>query len=197
MGSVFDAVSHLQDKSQESAGDKCLESGESIISRKGLPAIARAAIDMGNGKSGVDSHRPQSFHTSDPMSPRPIDPSLLFGMERTFYSAINVGTLVIFFGFGLMMIDTSDAHRFFAQGCIIVVAGLVYIGCSWLTHCSRMRMLSRGQKVTIRNSAVWTGCLACLLCVCIALELYYSYKYPYMERSTPVDVNVMSTTVAP
>lgn len=138
------------------------------------------------------------------MPPRPIDPSLLFGMERTLYSAMNVGTLVIFFGFGLMMVTPTNPQRFFAQGCIIVVAGLVYIGCSWLIHCSRMRMLSRGQKVTTRNSAVWTGCLACLLCVCIGLELYYSYQYPYMERSMPVDVNnptggmgVMSTTVTP
>jgi len=153
-------------------------------------------------ESACDAHFPNSSQTSDPSMPlRLVDPSLLFGMERTLYSAINVGMLVVMFGFGLMMVDNSDVHGFFVQGCIIAVAGLAFIGCSWLTHCSRMWMLSEGRPVTTRNSAAWTGVLVFLVFVCIGIELYYGYKYPYMQRSMPVDLNnptgdlaAMSTT---
>jgi hypothetical protein len=118
-----------------------------------------------------------------------IDPSLLFGMERTLYSAVNVGALVIMFGFGLMMVSPAHFQQYYIQGCIIAVAGLTFIGCSWLNHFMRMRILSQGGQVTICNSAAWTGCLMFLMCVCVCLELYYGYTHPYMERSMPVDVN--------
>jgi len=134
-----------------------------------------------------------------------VDPSLLFGMERTLYSAINVGMLVIVFGFGLMMVSNHDVQGFFVQGCIIVAAGIAFIGGSWVTHWCRMRTLSKGQKVTVRNSAVWTAFLVFLLLVVIGMELYHSHKYPYLRRSMPVDVNnptisdlaVRSTTIEP
>merc|ERR1719401_21957 len=128
---------------------------------------------------------------------RHIDPSLLFGMERTLNSALNLGVTMTFFGLGLMMVSNQNTKDFFAQGCAIVSCCIIYIVFSWTVHVHRMRMLNRGQPVSIGNSIVWTGLLMFLMCLCIGFELMYSYKYPYMERSMPVDVNEITTTMAP
>jgi len=120
---------------------------------------------------------------------RHIDPSLLFGMERTLNSALNLGVTMTFFGLGLMMVSNIDRKKFFAQGCTMASFCLLYMVFSWVTHLHRMQMLRRGQPVSTGNSTVWTGSLIFLMCLCVGLELIYAYYYPYMERSMPVDVN--------
>jgi len=125
-----------------------------------------------------------------------IDATLLFGMERTFYSALNVTVTLVFFGLGLMMVSNINRKEFFAQGCTMASFCLLYMVFSWVTHLHRMQMLRRGQPVSIVNSIVYTSCLVCLICLVIAIELFYANKYPYMARSEPVIFNETPAPVA-
>lgn len=130
-----------------------------------------------------------------------IDPSVLFGMERTFFSvAGGAGFVITMFGYGLMMVDPEQFDLFYVQGLVLVAFGLVFILFSWLVHLCRLRSLSRSPKLhgrSIHVSATWTGGLLLLLLMCSASELHYAREHPYMKRSMPVDVNNPESSLVP
>jgi len=187
-------------KPETSEGKSVVKSGTGQSHRSGVWKPARMPSDTPGGMASLANElaveptlrRNFDFENEAGGEIKPhIDPSLLFGMERTLFSALNLGVMGTFFGFGLMMVSLQNEEEkkaFFAQGCAIVSFCLLYMVSCWLTHAYRMQMLRRGQPVGHGSSIVWTASLMCLMCLCIFLELYYSGKFPYMERSMPVDV---------
>jgi len=118
-----------------------------------------------------------------------IDASLLFGMERTLYSGMQLGLQVIIFGIGLMMVGVKHSKSEELLGLITAFGGLLFVAGCWVTHCMRTWLLTHDRQVTARWSIISSTTITIMLLFVISVELYYGWAYPYLERSFPVDVN--------
>lgn len=115
-----------------------------------------------------------------------VDPALLFSLERTLFSALNVSLLLSLTGVGLMSVGPFNApHRY---GVMMLVAGALFAGTSFMMHAWRLHRLSRFKLLWRYDTYLWAGTLCVLMVMALALELHYGVQYPYLKRSATVEV---------
>lgn len=116
-----------------------------------------------------------------------VDPSLVFSMERTYFSATNQAILILFAGFGLMSVQTGlqEPHTF---GIFLAIAGCTYGTLAWVMHVWRMKRMERGLGIANDDSVYYTGLLNVLVLVGGIAQIYYGMKHPFLERSQTVDI---------
>mmetsp|Transcript_4458 Transcript_4458/g.11156 ORF Transcript_4458/g.11156 Transcript_4458/m.11156 type:complete len:259 (+) Transcript_4458:156-932(+) len=119
-----------------------------------------------------------------------MDPSLLMGMERTLFSALNVGTLVIIMGLGLMAVGKTEVVGTDpnTQGIFLSTAGIVFCVGSYIMHMWRIHRLICGKVLARFDSQLWAGALTALIVFAFTAEVYYALRYPMLERSAAVEI---------
>ena len=116
-----------------------------------------------------------------------LDNSMICALERTFFSACQTAWTVIFVGMGLMMTGANDSTPEHL-GAAFLLSGIVYIAASWFFHVFRMRVIQRGEPLTMEGSTLWTLGITLLLVLSICFEMYYAVLYPYLRRSKVVEL---------
>lgn len=136
-----------------------------------------------NAKIVDDNNKSEASHIA-------VDPSLLMGMERTLFSALNVGTLVIIMGLGLTAVGKAEQVGTYPglQGLSLTIAGILFCAGSYGLHCWRIHRLLCGQVLARFDSHIWTGALIALILLAFSVEVYFALRFPYLERSVAVEI---------
>mmetsp|Transcript_43350 Transcript_43350/g.110919 ORF Transcript_43350/g.110919 Transcript_43350/m.110919 type:complete len:234 (+) Transcript_43350:204-905(+) len=159
-------------------------------------------MEMSDGQVGYYEYDDEGGHSSlkdakyvDPKNEEDralvaLDPSLLMGMERTLFSALNVGTLVIIMGLGLMAVGKAaevgtDPNN---QGIFLCSAGIMFCIGSYCMHVWRIHRLLCGKVLARFDSPLWAGALTVLIVFAFIAEVYYALKFPVLERSAAVEI---------
>jgi hypothetical protein len=116
-----------------------------------------------------------------------VDPALLFGMERTYFSATNQSFYMMMIATGLMAIDNTDLV---AVGCglFLYVSAIIHFASNYFMHYRRVKTLEAGQPVSANGSLLWTGGLAVLGMSAAVIELVYIFVYPVLDRAKAVEL---------
>jgi len=114
------------------------------------------------------------------------DPSLIMSMERTLFSAFNQAIILTISGVGFMSVGDQPGPKAF--GAFILIAGLCYAMISYFFHCWRLHRLNSGRGLAPYDSQIWTGMLALLIFLALAFEVYYGFRYPFLDRAKAVEI---------
>lgn len=150
-------------------------------------------VEEYNNKSAFDG----ALQRQEPFSPATttqapdlkveVDPTLLFGLERTFLSALSQTFLFMILAMGLSAVSQHDPHPGLV-GIVIYVGASLHAISSYAMHWWRLRALERNKPITVANSLVWLGVLTLLgLSVSIS-EIVFLFVHPVLQRSKPVEV---------
>ena len=123
----------------------------------------------------------------------PLDPSLMFSMERTVLSAYNQAFQIMMVGGGLMAVGAKNDDTPSDIGICIFVCGIIYGAVSYGMHVHRLNALRHGRKIPIESSFLWIGSLMLFATVGMSIELYYAIVYPYLSRAQEVSFAGSST----
>lgn len=116
----------------------------------------------------------------------PLDPSLMFSMERTVLSAYNQAFQIMMVGGGLMAVGAQNDNTPSDIGICIFVCGIIYGAISYGMHVHRLNALRHGRKIPIESSLLWIGSLMLFATAGMSIELYYAIVYPYLSRAQEV-----------
>ena len=116
-----------------------------------------------------------------------VDPALIFGLERTYLSALNQSFYLMMLATGLMAIN-DHAVVPARLGAIIYVCAIVNAAASYATHWWRLRALQCGEIITTGNSLRWLGVLTALALTVSVMDLTFIFVYPVLGRSKPVEL---------
>jgi uncharacterized membrane protein YidH (DUF202 family) len=118
------------------------------------------------------------------------DPSLIFAMERTYFSALNQGVALAGFGVGLMSIGPTQVigKQPESLGVFLLIGGLLFALSAFVMHAWRMSRLNAGLGLAKHDSLIWCGTVATLLVFAIGCEVYYGLDHPYVTRSGSAEI---------
>jgi hypothetical protein len=116
-----------------------------------------------------------------------VDPALLFGMERTYFSATNQSFYMMMIATGLMAIDNTDLVAM-GLGFFLYACAIIHFASNYLMHFRRVRTLEAGHPISLTGSLLWTGGLAALGMSVAVIELVYIFVYPVLDRAKAVEL---------
>jgi len=116
------------------------------------------------------------------------DPSLVMSMERTLFSAFNQAIMLTISGVGFMSVGDNNPGGTTSFGAFLLVAGLIYVLISYSMHCWRLWRLERGLGLAPYDSQIWTGLLTILIFLALLFEVFYGFKFPFLDRSKSVEI---------
>jgi hypothetical protein len=116
------------------------------------------------------------------------DPSLIMSMERTLFSAFNQAIMLTISGVGFMSVGDNNPGGTTSFGAFLLVAGLIYVLISYFMHCWRLWRLERGLGLAPYDSQIWTGLLTILIFLALLFEVFYGFKFPFLDRSKSVEI---------
>ena len=119
--------------------------------------------------------------------------SLILGLERTLFAALNNAWLLSAGGIGLMTVGQDD-DRALLGGSIILGLGICCAAMAYGFHLVRVSQLTRGVAYPSAHTLLWATIIACLTVTVLSLEMYFGILYPYLQRSAAVTV---TNTVTP
>jgi hypothetical protein len=133
-----------------------------------------------------------------------LDPSMVFSMERTVLSAYNQSFQLMVVGGGIMAVQNANEARNdsrpVAIGFIFFIAGVMYGAMSLFYHIRRMHVLKHGDNYNYNwqlSSIIWMSFLGLFLVVGLSIEVYFAFLFPYIERTTAVEIASPSPTATP
>ena len=124
---------------------------------------------------------------SDTMSNATKDFSLILGMERTLFAALNNAFILAVGGAGLMHVGT-DVDEANQAGVIVLIAAVFMSLLAFSMHVVRIQQLKAEKPLSYSSSYFWTGTVTVAGMVILMLELYFALRRPYLDRSIPVTV---------
>lgn len=113
--------------------------------------------------------------------------SLILGLERTLFAALNNAWLLSFGGIGLMTVGQDD-DRALVAGSVVIVAGIFCAAMAYGSHVVRVSQLQRGDAYPSAHTFAWSSLIACLTVTVLSLEMYFGILYPYLQRSAAVTI---------
>ena len=118
-----------------------------------------------------------------------LDPALVFGLERTFFAAMNqVWQMTIlattFFAIRRFNFDIVP----YSLGTSLFIFAMLYAGASYWLFYRRLHQLSTLQRIQPHESLIWLGILILAVFIFLAMALYYDYRYPVLDRAATVVV---------
>ena len=148
-----------------------------------------------NGEDTFDSKvvemggaRQSALFTEQPSKEnRVVDPSLIFSMERTYFSALNQAILLTIAGFGLMSVESGLAMAE-GFGILFCAFGVLWGFAAWFMHFWRIKRMEAGLGLVHNDSIIFTGLLNVMVLLSGVLSIYYGVAYPFLDRSQAVDV---------
>ena len=116
------------------------------------------------------------------------DPSLIMSMERTLFSAYNQAIMLTISGMGFMSVGDNNPGGTTSFGAFLLFCGLIYTLLSYWMHCWRLWRLGRGMGLAPYDSQLWTGLLTAMIFICLLMEIFWGFKYPFLERAKAVEI---------
>eukprot|EP00588_Corethron_pennatum_P015412 CAMPEP_0194280948 /NCGR_PEP_ID=MMETSP0169-20130528/19285_1 /TAXON_ID=218684 /ORGANISM="Corethron pennatum, Strain L29A3" /LENGTH=271 /DNA_ID=CAMNT_0039025857 /DNA_START=107 /DNA_END=922 /DNA_ORIENTATION=+ len=113
--------------------------------------------------------------------------SLILGMERTLFSALNNAWLLAIGGVGLMSVGHGD-DRATHGGIFILSIGAVCAGVAYVMHVWRVSQIKASKAFQFSHTVIWATLIASLTIVTLVLELYFGVLYPYLSREKAVTI---------
>lgn len=111
--------------------------------------------------------------------------SLILGLERTFFAALNNAWLLAIGGIGLMSVgedNKSATHGGVAVLLSGVISALMAVG----FHLFRIWRLTHGKESKYIHSVIWVTSISSLTVCALVLELYFGLLFPYLDRERSV-----------
>ena len=116
-----------------------------------------------------------------------LDLSLVLGMERTLFAALNNAWLLALGGVGLMSVGNGD-RRATNGGIVILMGGIISAIVAFIMHAVRISELKTQKTSQLSHSIVWATLIASLTLSTLGLELYFGIMYPYLQREKEVTI---------
>lgn len=116
-----------------------------------------------------------------------LDLSLVLGMERTLFAALNNAWLLALGGVGLMSVGNGD-RRATNGGIVILIGGIISAVVAFIMHAVRISELKTQKPSQLSHSIVWATLIASLTLSTLGLELYFGMMYPYLQREKEVTI---------
>eukprot|EP00588_Corethron_pennatum_P016749 CAMPEP_0194304194 /NCGR_PEP_ID=MMETSP0171-20130528/1981_1 /TAXON_ID=218684 /ORGANISM="Corethron pennatum, Strain L29A3" /LENGTH=305 /DNA_ID=CAMNT_0039055383 /DNA_START=54 /DNA_END=971 /DNA_ORIENTATION=+ len=113
--------------------------------------------------------------------------SLILGMERTLFAALNNAWLLAIGGVGLMSVGHGD-DRATNGGIVILSIGAVCAGVAYVMHIWRVSQIRASKSFQFSHTIIWATLIAALTIVTLGLELYFGVLYPYLSREKTVTI---------
>ena len=167
----------------------------SVANRHG-PSIANVQEYKGPAAGGV----PEDAVVNDPepealdketeffLGASNADPSLIMSMERTLFSAYDQAIMLTISGMGFMSVGDNNPGGTTSFGAFLLVCAVCYTLLSYFMHCWRLWRLGRGMGLAPYDSQIWTGTLTALIFICLLMEIYWGFKFPFLERAKAVEI---------
>jgi len=113
--------------------------------------------------------------------------SLILGMERTLFAALNNAWLLAIGGVGLMSVGHGD-DRATHGGIFILSISAVCAGVAYAMHVWRISQIRASMPFQTSHTIIWATMIAALTIVTLGLELYFGIFYPYLNREKAVTI---------
>jgi len=113
--------------------------------------------------------------------------SMILGMERTLFAALNNAWLLAIGGVGLMSVGHGDDRATYG-GIVILSLGAVCAGVAYMMHILRVSQIRSFQSFQFSHTVVWASMIASLTIIVLGLELYFGILYPYLSREKTVTI---------
>ena len=115
------------------------------------------------------------------------DPSLILGMERTLFAALNNAWLVSLGGIGLMSVGSGDMRATYG-GIAMLIGGVISAVMAFGMHFWRILQLQNRQTFRYAHTIFWSSMIAAMTVVTLILEMYFGICYPYLQREKAVSI---------
>ena len=113
------------------------------------------------------------------------DQNLVFGLERTFFSIINIDLMLVLFGGGLNMVTLQDDGPKYA-GFFFTIMGFLHMTFAVTLHFIRVHKVLNSKPLWRHDTSILAGTLYLFILGSLICEFVYAIKYPYLTRSMPV-----------
>jgi len=113
--------------------------------------------------------------------------SLILGMERTLFAALNNAWLLAIGGVGLMSVGHGDDRATYG-GIFILSIAAVCAGVAYMMHIWRVSQIRASKPFKFSHTMIWATAIAALTIVTLGLELYFGVLYPYLNREKAVTI---------
>ena len=123
----------------------------------------------------------------DKTNDRLAQPSLVLGMERTLFAALNNAWLLSIGGIGLMSVGNDD-NRATRGGVFILFARIMCAAMAYMMHIWRISQLRASKQFDFSHTIYWSSTIAALTIVTLSLELYFGILHPYLDREKAVTI---------
>ena len=116
-----------------------------------------------------------------------LDLSLVLGMERTLFAALNNAWLLALGGVGLMSVGNGDKRATWG-GVVILMAGIISAMVAFIMHATRINQLANNRTSHYSHSFIWGSLVVFMTLSTLGLELYFGMMYPYLQREKEVTI---------
>jgi len=116
-----------------------------------------------------------------------IDPSVTLSLERTLYASLQHSWLLAFGGVGLMSVGENKKIPT-NLGIALLGISIVSILGALMMHYVRLFQIKSGTTFKFWQTAIFTSLVTLCILLTLALELYFGILYPYLLRTTSVQV---------
>mmetsp|Transcript_11927 Transcript_11927/g.17402 ORF Transcript_11927/g.17402 Transcript_11927/m.17402 type:complete len:213 (+) Transcript_11927:63-701(+) len=120
--------------------------------------------------------------------PSSLDPdaSLILGMERTLFAALNNAWLLAIGGVGLMSVGDDETAT--QGGIVILIVSILSASIAYAMHFFRVYQVKQQKPFRYYHTLVWAGMISVMTLVTLALELHFGILKPYLLREKSVSI---------
>ncbi len=131
----------------------------------------------------------KSIASKDLNNPKEVldQASLILGMERTLFGALNNAWLLSVGGIGLMSVGSGD-NRATRGGIAILIGGILAACAALFMHNWRVVQLRNNTPFKRIHTVIWASLVVGFTIICLIMELYFGVLYPYLNREAAVTI---------
>ena len=162
------------------------ESGRSFDALEAASASRIHKRELEQARVNRRSRANKATKAGEPRTPE-VDLSLVLGMERTLFAALNNSWLLALGGVGLMSVGNGD-KRATLGGVVILGAGIISAMVAFIMHATRINQLANNRTSNYSHSFIWGLLVVFMTLSTLGLELYFGIMYPYLQREKEVTI---------
>lgn len=116
------------------------------------------------------------------------DLSLVTGLERTFFAALNNVSLLVLTGVGLMMVGNGDKTAT-GSGISMLVSALLCTVVATMLHIHRVWQIRNHSYVSYNETCIWITFVGVITFASLIFEIYFAVLHPYLFREKVVTIS--------
>ena len=113
--------------------------------------------------------------------------SLILGMERTLFAALNNAWLIALGGIGLMSVGSGDNNAT-RGGIAMMIGSIICAGTAFGMHFWRVAQLKKRTQFQYNHTVAWALMVAAMTLMTLILEIHFGILYPYLDREKAVTI---------